>query len=49
MVWYGTVIVKLCLQHDFVARVNQRQLILGAGLVVQVVSALLRGNCQDFN
>jgi len=24
-------------------------LILGSGLVVQVVSALLRGNWQDFN
>ena len=38
-------IVKRCLQHDFVARVNQRQLIFGSGLVVQVVSAL-RGNWQ---
>ena len=36
-------IVKLCVQHDFVAR------ILGSGLVVQVVSALLRGSWQDFN
>ena len=42
-------IVKLCVQHDFVARVNWRQLILGSGLVVQVVSALLRGSWQDFN
>ena len=41
-------IVKRCLQHDFVARVNQRQLILGSGLVVQVISAL-RGSWQDFN
>jgi len=38
-----------CLQHDFVARVNQRQLILGSGLVVQVISALLRDIWQDFN
>jgi len=40
---------QACLQHDFVARVNYRQLILGSGLVVQVVSALLHGNWQNFN
>jgi len=42
-------IVKRYLQHDFVARVNYRQLILGSAIVVQVVSALLRGNWQNFN
>jgi len=48
-IWFIAQIVKRCLQHDFVARVNWRQLILGSGLVVQVVSALLRCNWQDFN
>jgi len=33
----------------FCRTLNERQLILGSGLVVQVVSALLRGSWQDFN